>query len=102
MSEPKFEGTPIKLGGVEYVMPPLNLKRLKALRAEFDIVNTMDKGRIMTDEQIDAMLKVIHAAISRNYPDMTVDDLAELIDFGNLQTISAAVSSISGLVQRGE
>jgi hypothetical protein len=97
----KYEGIPITIGKKKYVVPPLSFKGLKSLRAEMDVLKTAQLGEMFTDEQADAMIKVIHAAVSRNYPDITEDDLAEMIDFGNVNQIIGAIYANSGLASQG-
>ena len=102
MAEAKHEGLKINLGGEERVVPPLSFKRLRNLKAEMEVIQTVQTGTELTDEQAGAMIKIVHAAITRNYPDMTEDELSEMLDLGNIGKITKAVMGQSGFEARGE
>ncbi|ENT1749659.1 hypothetical protein CAA71_002200, partial [Neisseria gonorrhoeae] len=40
------------------------------------------------------------AALKRNYPDLTREEAADLIDIGNMNEVFAAVMDVSGLKRR--
>lgn len=46
-------------------------------------------------------VEIVHAAISRNYPDKTIDDVKALIDLRNLSEFVAAATGTS-VVSKGE
>lgn len=95
----KFEGIDVKIGGTKYVVPPLSLKQVRTLEAK---INTAQEiTGLPTEEQHNALVDVVHAAISRNYPDMTRDELEDSLDLANLRTVMLAVFSVSGF-QPGE
>jgi hypothetical protein len=96
------DGVKIKLGGKDYIVPPLSFKRLKNLKPEMEVIKTVAPQTELTDDQIEAMIRIIHAAISRNYPDLKEEDLFDLLDLGNIGKITAAVMGQSGFEQRGE
>ncbi len=98
MSALKFEGVKVKLGDTEYVVPALPLGALKKLRSQFELIASMDTtNRVVTDEQVDAVIAIVHKAISRNYPSVKVEELEELIDFRNMESLLAAIMSVTGL-----
>lgn len=81
-----------------YVLPPLSLgaleqlgDRLKALSGDFG-----DPAQIAT--AIDAA----HAALRRNYPDMTREQVAELIGLENVVEVVEGLMDVSGLKRRAE
>jgi hypothetical protein len=85
-------GTELNLGGVVFVMPPLNLNAVR--KYETHIANLGKKGTV--SENIEEALPILHAALVRNYPDLTVEQLRELVDMGNYFEAVAALTSISG------
>jgi hypothetical protein len=99
--EPRFEGTEMTIAGKKYVIPAMNLKRLKKQRPNIDLLRSMSPGPQMTEEEIGVMVEIIHAALSRNYPDLTVDDVEEMVDLNNIRPISMAVMGASGFVPAG-
>ena len=92
--EPEFEGTPIKFGRRTIIIPPLNLKRLKKLLPE---IQKLQAGTPMTNEDEERIVKVVHSAIQRNYPEMTEEEVEEIVDLGNSMTVVKAIMGISGL-----
>jgi hypothetical protein len=89
MTEPRFDGTKIMLGGEEFIVPPINFKQLKALKE--DIVAMKDTSA----DNNERMIRVIHAALSRNY-ELTIDQVEEMIDLGNIMAVTQAVMGGSG------
>jgi hypothetical protein len=92
-----LDGVRVKLGGAEYIVPPLSLRSLKKLGKKIQELSNINS--VPTEEQTDALLEVIHAALVRNYPDITLDDLADLVDLGNMLEVFPAVLAVSGLKQ---
>ncbi|HET8552701.1 MAG TPA: hypothetical protein VFM97_09540 [Gammaproteobacteria bacterium] len=96
-----IEGRTIELGGEERIIPPLNLKALRTLKPEIDRLST---GNIaangLGDEDIDAIVKIVHAAIARNYPDITAEQVEDWIDLGNSAEVIGAVMTQSGLTRQ--
>lgn len=90
----KIPGTLVNLGGQNFVMPPLNLDQVQQLEGTMATAKELATIR----EQIDAMLPVLHAALSRNYPDLTIEELRPLVDMGNFAPVSAALYTSSGFV----
>lgn len=98
-----FEGAEVVLGRQKYVVPALTIRQLKKYRKEIAVLPSL-AGRDPTDEEVDGLLDVFHAAVSRNYPDLKREDLEDLIDLNNLPTLIKAVLAQSGLerVKPGE
>lgn len=92
-----IKGTDIELGGTVYTVPPLNLASLERFQ---DRLATYNGG--IDKESVAFVVEVAHAAIKRNYPQMTIDELKENIDLGNIRDIFGAVMNISGLMARGD
>lgn len=93
-----YEGVKITIGGADYIVPPLNLKRFRALKPKLAALEAVSAD--LTVEQMDVMVECVHAALSRNYPEITPDQIEEMIDLGNMTRIFRAVMSVSGLEQR--
>ncbi len=99
-----FEGIEIDLGGKKYTVPPLNLARLKKALPILESIKSLDMENpgSLTMKQADAVIQVIHLALSRNYPEMTEADVEEAVDLGNLMKIIPAIMGLSGLRESGE
>ena len=89
-----FDGQEFKLGDDTYTIPPLNLKQTKKY---LPILQAM-AGEKDIEKQIEAQKEVIQAAMSRNYPNITMGEIEELVDIGNLGKIVLAITGMSGLV----
>jgi hypothetical protein len=94
------DGMSIKMGGKEYIVPPLNFKQLRNLKTQIESLSGISGAP--DGDQIEAVTQIVQAALSRNYPEITTDDVEGLIDLFNLRTIISAIMGISGLVASGE
>ena len=91
-----FEGVKLRIGRQDYIVPALSMKQLK--QHEKTISETQKSlGGKLTSADVEKMVGVIHAAVSRNYPDVTIDQLMDAIDLRSLPKIFPAVMGISGL-----
>ena len=100
MSQVKYPGLEIEMAGQVYTVPPLSLGQVKRLvphMAVFQDIKPTDIFGENGDKIIDAMISVIHAAMSRNYPDMTKEQLEDLVGIDDAAEICAAIMSKSGL-----
>lgn len=88
----KIPGTELNLGGRVLVLAPLNLDQVQA----FDEKISGLGGDVPLRDAINAAVPIIHASLSRNYPDMTVDDVRGLLDVGNFRQALEAVVASSG------
>lgn len=89
------EGVKVEIQGKEYIIPPLTLKSLKVLTPHIESLKNISD--VPTETQIDAILEIAHAAMVRNYPDITKEHLFDLIDLSNMPQIFMAVMNSSGL-----
>jgi len=97
MTEPKIDGEKLILGGREFIVPPINLKRLKNL---LPLIESLTK-ETDTLKQMDGTSQILHAALSRNYPEITLDEVEEMIDLGNFMSVLKAVLGGSGFLPGG-
>lgn len=93
----KIKGIPLQLGGKTYIVPPLNLGALEQLQ---DRLEKFDGG--IGKENISTVLDATTAALKRNYPDITRDQVSELIDVGNMGEVMEAVMDVSGLKRQAQ
>lgn len=97
-----IDGTTVRMAGQDYTVPPLSFKQLRNLRGTFEQIASVKDGAIPTDEQIGAMIDIVHAALTRNYPELTKEQVENMIDLKNMQTIVTAIMGVSGLLDAGE
>ncbi len=91
---PKIKGTDIDLGGETYCCPPLCLDDAQAYLPKISAVQA--SGSMTTPEGIAIVKEVVHAALKRNYPEITLDTVGRGLDLGNLREIMDAVMARSG------
>lgn len=90
-------GKDIELGGETYTVPPLTLGALQRFQSKLS-----DYSGSLSADDVQTVIDVATAALRRNYPDITSEKVADLIDLGNIQEVFMAVMSVSGLVPQGE
>ncbi len=97
-----IEGTKIKLGEKEYIVPALSFGQLKRLApdlaklAEFKLKDAEMPG----SDTLGAVVNLIHTAIKRNYPEATVEDVEDGLDMRNMKEVVLAIMGQSGLTQQ--
>jgi hypothetical protein len=87
---PVIPGTPVVLGDREYTVPPLTWPQALKLAPELALIHEAH-ALWSSKEVLRAYLAIITAALRRNYPDLTEDKIAEIIDFGNCIALLRAV-----------
>ena len=90
-----IDGASIRMGGKDYIVPALSFGQLRRLMPKLKETNSI--GAQMTPEQMENVIEIVFAALSRNYPDLKLEDVENLIDLNNLATIFSAVMGQSGL-----
>ena len=92
----KIKGIPVPFGDQTLVIPPLSLGALEQLQ---DRLANMRED--MSDpEYIGTVIDTVHAALGRNYPDMTREEVADLIDLENMQDVMGCAMDVSGLKRK--
>jgi hypothetical protein len=99
--KPKFEGVTVKLAGVSYVVPPLSFKGWTQQEA---LIRAFWKAHEKALEELDATaridppfitkyLPIVHAAIARNCPEVTLAHLEEVLTLRDIPGFSDALSA---------
>ena len=87
-----IKGIPMTLGdGNEYTIPPLTLG---ALEDHADDIASLDT--LTGPEAAKVIVAVVHRALARNYPKLTIQDVRELIDIDTMQSVFAATMGAAG------
>jgi len=88
-----IEGIAVKIADKEYIIPPLNFAGTrKYIAAAKKLPGITDP-----EEQMSLMAEMVWLALRRNYPQMSIDDVEDIVDFTNVQTIMDAIVEASGL-----
>jgi len=91
----KIKGIPLSLGGKTYIVPPLNLGTLERLQERLaNFTGGVDQ------ESVSTVLDAAHSALLRNYPEITREQVAEMIDVANMAEVMEAVMDVSGLKRK--
>ena len=82
-------GIELTLGGTAYLVPPLSLGAIERFQ---DALKKPPTPSLVID--------VATASLRRNYPDMTRDAVAELIDTANCAIVFDAIMGVSALAAK--
>jgi hypothetical protein len=82
------------MGGEEYIVPPIPIGALIQLQSALEKISAEN---MLTQESIETIVKSAQVCMRRNYPDITTEQLEELIDVGNMHEVFAAIVDVSGL-----
>lgn len=87
-----IKGITLILGGQPYIVPPLPLGALEDLQ---DGLENFTGG---TDiKSIKTVIDTLHAALLRNYPDLTREQVRGMVGLESMVEVMQAVMDISGL-----
>lgn len=103
LTDELVDGTPVKIGKQVLAVPALNFKSLRLLKPKLDILKSIDPSASdLSDDQFNAIIHIVHTAMRRNYPNMSIEDLEEGLDMRNLRPVINAVLANSGMTPSGE
>ena len=97
---PRHDGLVVHMDGRDWTIPPLTLAQLR--KHADDLLKVKDITPFSPLEEVEPAISVIHAAMSRNYPDLTKEQLEDILDVGNVGQVMMAVCGMSGLVRSKE
>lgn len=97
---PDKGGAWVSMGDKEYKVAPLNFKALRELAPMIGTLRDVRDGELPNPEQMDTLAKLAHAALRRNYPSITEDDVADLLDFGNFTNVLKAVMGVPSIKEK--
>lgn len=89
-------GVVLVLGGTEYTVPPLTLGSLEKLQEK---LKDFRNGSLDT-KSIGTVIDATHAALSRNYPEITRQETADMIDLSDMVDVMAAVMDVAGIKRK--
>jgi len=100
MSQPLIDGATITLGRRAFVVPPLNLGRIKKLQDDLAILAMVPQDATRFEpHQLEAAITIIHSALTRNYPDLTREEVEDVVDMGNMENLMRAIMGQSGFAK---
>lgn len=85
-------GIDVTLGGTKFLVPPLSLGSLEVFQKRLsEFTGNLDAASVST------VLDVTLAALKRNYPEMTREQLGELMDVSDMAGVMLAVMDVAGI-----
>ena len=82
-----------------YVVPPLSLGVLQMMQTQLNELPSLSAtDPVAVSTMVDATL----AALRRNYPEMTKDEVGELIDVGNMAEVFQCLMDVGGVKRRAQ
>lgn len=91
-----IKGIPMTLGdGNEYTIPPLTLG---ALEDHAEAIESLDT--LAGPAAAKVIVAVVHRALVRNYPKITLKQVGELVDIDTMQAVFAATMGAAGATRR--
>ena len=91
-------GIMVAMGGQQWTVPPLTLGQLRQLMPK--VQQLTEIGSQMGEKQIGILVEIVTSALQRNYPDISVEIVEDLLDLGNAGAVLNAVLTGSGLRPR--
>jgi hypothetical protein len=92
-------GVEVAMGGETWLIPPLTLGQLRRLMPKVRQLTEVDAS--MGEPQIAVLVEIVVTALQRNYPNVTFEQVENLLDLGNAGAVLNAVLTGSGLKSRG-
>jgi len=92
-----IDGLTINLGGTDYIVPPLNLNGLEKYLKLMDRINETKDDPLA---QINITAEAALIALRRNYPDLTIEDIKEMLDTESSIRLFGVVAEVSGLKKK--
>jgi hypothetical protein len=93
----------VRLGGQDYRVLPLTLGQLRRILPAFSRAATALSSGALNDAAMEALIDILHEALSRANPEMTRERLlgieATLEELAAAQTM---IAELSGLIRPGE
>ena len=80
-----FEGVTTTVGDRELVVPRVPLKAFRLHPEWFEKLDHM--SGTLKPEDVGNLLDIIHSALERNYPDMSLDAVETLLDINNVSKL---------------
>lgn len=87
-------GKSVKIGGKDYILPPLTLGMLEIYQ---DPIDEFQSGVNVSSKSWTTVINVVHDALKRNYPDVPRTVITENLEMRHVMDIFAALMSLSGV-----
>lgn len=94
---PRIKGVEFEFpDGQKLIVPPLSLGAVVVLQErlqEYDGTSL---------KSVSVVIDALTMALNRNYPEITKEQVAEMVDLSNMNAVMLAVMSVSGMVNKDD
>ena len=90
-----IDGVKVRMGGVDYIVPPLTLRSLRKLEPGLIKLQGLKVGAVPGVEELAIVVEVTYESLRRNYPEITHERIEEMLDVRNMATVLSAVMGVS-------
>lgn len=90
-----IDGVIVHMGGRDWTVAPLTFKQLRRLQPQLERLAQVNAAA--APEQIAAVSEIVRTALSRNYPEITIEAIEDMLDLGNAARVINAILTGSGL-----
>ena len=97
-----FPGVPFPAHAPKYVVPALSLRQLRSSKEMIGEFLALEKALVLSPSEtqlfraLDITLKLVHLAITRNYPEATEAEIEDLLDMNTFRDLVGCVMGSSG------
>ncbi|HLQ13100.1 MAG TPA: hypothetical protein VK130_07625 [Steroidobacteraceae bacterium] len=96
----QIEGVPVRLGGRVWLVPAINFKRLRRLLPK--LLQFSSRTNELTEAALDDAIEVVHLVLTQNYPDLTLEQVEEMMNLRILHELLPIIMGAAGMVEVGE
>lgn len=88
----------MQIGGIDRIVPSLSVNQAKRL---WPTILELNKDIAIEEfpNKLEQALPIIHAALTRNYPEISLEDLGDWVDVRNFRKIMRAIAGQSGFLE---
>jgi hypothetical protein len=97
---PLIDGAAVQMNGEQWVVPPLNLRLLRKFETAIAEINRDFQDPTKQIAVMAKLAEIAHAALQRNYPDVTLEQVEDMVDMGNAAIVLGTVLGVSGMVRK--
>lgn len=95
-----YEGEEVVIRGKTYIVPGLSFGQLEQHEKLLTRMSSMKNKSALTPQIMNDIATVIHLSLSRNYPEMSIKEVKDIVDTRNAARLVQTVMGVSGLEQQ--
>lgn len=86
-------------GGRVYLVPPLSLGALEVLQERLIALPTLSATDLVA---VRTVIEATHVALRRNYPEITREEVAEMVDVSNMGDVYECLMDVAGVKRKSQ